>query len=285
MPAQTILFLNDKMNPAVATTSIYGASSTAAGYNTENVRDADYATAWKPNDGTADEYIQADGGSATWLGVDAETVYCAVAYDARGVDQNTIDVWVDAADNPVGTFATLRTTFTLNKTEPTVDYGSFTAGSGGRRYYRLKQLNAGRGGGTKTVKIYWFGLFRASGVYNIDTGYIADAPGQGEFVQAFNVGVMETAGGAIFTNRNASSFQSVDLTFQPATKTLWEVLRDQFHSISGPHRAFAFQYEGLRNAAKANFQIVRLHGMQWAARRNYRDVYDTTMRLRTEAWY
>lgn len=76
-----------------------------------------------------------------------------------------------------------------------------------------------------------------------------------------------------------------DVALDQATKALWEQLRDTFSGFGGPGRAFFLQYEGLRNYARANFQMVRLRDPRWASERNQRELYDkTALPLRTEGF-
>jgi len=282
MPAQTILFLGDKLHKSQSAASIYSVSSTANGFNSEMVRDTAWTGAWKPSDGTSDEYIQIDGGSAGWLGSVGETAYIAIAYDARGADQTTILVYQDVADSPVGAFVTSRATFTLDTTAPCVDYVSFPVSTGGRQYYRLTQLNAARGGGTKTVPIYAAACFSATEAYVIDTDYPGHEVGPGGMDSVSQVGIMDTAGGLTYANANGRTFQEFDLTFTSANVTLWSALRDALAAQDGPSRCFWAQYAGLRNPAKADFQMVRQVGMRWSASREYPDEYDTIIRVRSE---
>jgi hypothetical protein len=83
----------------------------------------------------------------------------------------------------------------------------------------------------------------------------------------------------------AKSRQEVELTFRPADLALWEDIRDYFHAINGQHRAFPIQFEGLKNAAKASFQLVRIAGPRWQSQRPYRDIYETSVPLVTEAYF
>src|SRR5690349_12799765 len=169
--------VGDKFHSSQTAPSVYGVSSTANGYNREAVRDTSWLQAWKASDGTGDEYIQIDGGSAGWLGTTGgDTITVAIAYDARGCDQTLIKINQDAADNPAGAFATIKGTFTVNTASPNADYLTFLLTGGGKRYYRINLFNADRGGGTKVVPIYAIAFFTSSEIYNVDTGYIGDGP-------------------------------------------------------------------------------------------------------------
>jgi hypothetical protein len=280
VPASTIFFVGDKFHNSQTAASVHSVSSTANGYNKEAVRDTSWLQAWKPSDGTGDEYLQVDGGSATWIGNALDTAYLAIAYDARGCDQNTITLFQDAADNPAGAFATLRSTFTVNKTAPTVDYLSFVISTSGRRYYRIYQKNADRGGGTKVIPIYAIAFFSAAEVYDIDANYTSDAPGPGGYSLISTVGQGQTAGGLIQTNKNGRSYQEFDVTFDKATATLFDALNANFLNWEdGPARSVWLQYEGIVNAAKADFGMVKVLGQE--SSRQYVDQNDMSLRVRT----
>lgn len=279
MPAETILFLDDQMHISKTAVTMGAASSTDGGYHASNVRDTNYATAWKPVNGTADEHPGTiDGGSTGWLG---SLAYVAIAYDARGADQNEIELRVDVSDNPAGTFATNKATFTLNKTRPTCDY-ALIASTGNKRYYRLYQLNADRGGGTIPAKVYAWTMFRESDVYNVDVTYVQDALAPGSLGLRSKVARLETAGGIGFTNRYGSTDQDFELNFDRATLAWWTALRDKFFGLDNDHRAFFLQMEGLRGDAKANFAMVRQRGGQWTSQRPFVDQYDTGIQVASE---
>jgi hypothetical protein len=283
MAAQTIFFVGDKFHFSQTSAAVHSVSSTDNGYNQEAVRDTNWLWAWKPDDGVADEYIQIDGGSAGWLGTSG-TVYCAIAYDARGADQTAIKIYEDTADAEGGTFATLKDTFTLNATAPTVEYLDFTLTASGKRYYRVTQLNADRGGGNNTVPIYSIAFFTAAEVYNIDTGYPQSPPGVGAYDFGSNVGVAPTAGGMQWSNVNGTPYQEFDINIARATSALWQAMRSQFVNWhQGNARNFWLQYDGLDNAAMADFDMVSLVGPGYGSRRVIRDLYDTRLRVRTAA--
>lgn len=280
--AETILMLGDLLHYSDTARSINGVSSTANGYNKDYVRDTSWGGAWKPSDGTSDEYIMCDGADTSWVGAFGEQATLAIAYDARGCDQNTIVLRQDTADSPVGTFTTIRSTITVNKTAPTVDFVQFLVSSGGRRYYRLLQGNADRGGGTKTIPIYAWAMFHASGVYSIDSEYTADAPSEGAYEQVSQAGMFQSVGGLHASNKNGRTYYEFDVNFARASVGLWTMIRDKLDDIGGPARCFWMQYEGLKNAAKSHFQMVRQARPRWGSTRPYVDLYDTSVRFQTE---
>lgn len=284
MPAETMLFLDDKAHAWNSAVSIYGASSTAPGYSAEAVRDTSYAAGWKPNDGTADEYIEIDGGAADWLGtVSLATIYCVIAYDARAADQTTISLLQDGSDNPAGTFSTNKGTFTLSKTGITCDYLSFTLASGGKRYYRLMQLNSARGGLTRTATILAWGMFTASGVLTIGSyagGNVS--PGRSDLLD--NVGHRLSPSGFEHVQAAARMQHDFELHIRRATKVLWTDLVNRFHVAGGGARAFYVQYEGLKNFARDDFQMARLGGLRWMSNRPMADdKFEVSVPMVTEA--
>lgn len=283
MAAETILYLDDQLHYSKSFSSIYGVSSTEAGWNKDFVRDPNWTGGWKPANGVADEQIIVDGGSAGWLGTTAgDSISCAIAYDARGCDQLTIGVYHDAADNPAGVFAQLKDTFTINTDGPTVDVVDFAIPAAGKRYVKLSQANADRGGGTKTVPIYGISFYGLAHKYNVDTGYLQDAIGPGDIDMVSQVGVMQTPAGLLYTNKNGRTFQEFDLPFSRGSAALYAVIRDEMVNLDGPNRTFYLNFDGLTNYALSNFQMVRLASSRWTTTREYRDYYDMRIRLRTE---
>lgn len=284
MPAETILFLDDRLHAWNVAASIYGVSSTAAGFHAEAVRDVDYLNGWKPNDGSADEYVQVDGGAVDWLGTTGGgTIFLVVAYDARGADQNTVTLTQDTADNPAGAFLTLLATLTLNKTGPTCDYVTFSLSSGGRRYYRLNQIVADRGGGTKTATILSWGMYKATGVLNLDTGYsgVWVSPGRSDLED--EVGTVHSPGGFVHSQAAARMRNSFELRIRRARRKLWVDLVDRIHVAGAGSRAVFVQYEGLKNHARDDFQMARIPDMKWTARRPLVDDFEISIPFRTEA--
>jgi len=279
--AQTIFFSWDRFHASGANPSVHSVSTTANGFNKENVRDTSWLGAWKPADSTNDEYLQIDGGSAGWLGTTGgDIITVAIAYDARGCDQTTIKIATDAADAAGGAFVQLKGTFTLNTAGPTVDYITISLAASGKRYYRVYQYNADRGGLTKTVPIYAIAIFTAAEVHILDTEYLSDAPGPGDYTPGAIVGVGETAGGMWQTNLNGPAYQEFDVNLDRATSTLWNVLLYQWMTWSrGPSRAVWLQYEGIVNNALANFGMVYMTGFQTT--RPLKDQYSTRLRFRT----
>lgn len=284
MGVETSLFLDDRFHSGIPSSSIRDVSTTANGYHIDNIRETDWKTAWKPNDGTVDEYVTIDGGSAGWLGGAGAFVRFVIAYDARGADQTSIIVTSDAADDPVsGTFAQVKSTFALSKLGPTVQYDETQVSSPGKRYYQLRMESASRGGGTKTVRIFAFSVYVLAGIHRIGTDD-TNATAPGSIGLDSGVGTFRSIPGLVCSNRNGSSAQSFDLPFSPLSKATWVVLRNTFFDLRGPARAFYVEFEGLRNYAQADFQMVRLDGPAWGSGRGVRDELDTTIPLRTEAW-
>lgn len=282
MPVNTILMLADQMHASKTAVSV-SASATQAGYHVDNVRDTSWAGAWKPTDGTADEYIQIDGGSAGWLGTTLnDEITVAIAYDGRGAHQTLIKVTNDAADSPVGTFLQIKATFaTVNTVGPTVDYVTLSLASGGKRYYRIAMFNSDRGGGTICPKIYAVAMFRPGDVHNLEAEYPNEAIGAGGWSSISKVSEVLTAGGIPFSNKRGSTDQALDLTFLPASSSWWTTLRDQFYALNVNGRAFWLQHTGLRNDVKADFQMVMVDGPRYASQRQIPNQFNTSIPLRT----
>lgn len=279
MAATTILMINDKLHLSVSASSILSSTSTQAGYHQDNVRDTNFANAWKPVDGASDQQIVCDGGSSGWIAAGA--FYVAIAYDARGCDQNTILLQQDSLDNPAfSNTVTTKATFTLDKRGPTVDYVAVLSNSN-KRYYRLMQANSARGGGTKTVPIYAWAMIDPTNIEDL-TNYPADAIGPGNIDMSSKVAFMWTAGGIPYTNRFGSVDQEFDLVFPRASAGLYADLRDALFGLNNNNRAFWMQLEGLRNYATPNFQMVRLRSSKWGGVRPYVDQYETLIPMMTE---
>jgi hypothetical protein len=284
MAVETRLFLDDKMHAWKPDPAMHSASSTAEG-SIENLRDTTYANWWKPNDGTSDEWVMVDGGSIGWLGTTGgATIYVAMSYDASGADQTSIGLQQDTSDNPAGAFGTNRASFTLNPFGPTDDYKTFLLTTNGKRYYRLYQFNAARGGGTRTAKIYSWSMF---------TAVVTVKPNPGASVNSFsphpanvqaNTGVVVSPGGFPFTNRLAAPQQDFHLNVKRIqTKAVWAAIVDAVQDAGCGARNFYMQFSGLKNHALDDFAMVRIQGSRWSAGRPMVDNFDITIPLVTEA--
>lgn len=282
MPAETILFLDDKAHAWQSGPSVYGVSSTAPGYSPEAVRDISYSNAWKPNDSAVDEYIQYDLGTASWLGTTGgDTIYVVVAYDSTGSDQSSFSILQDGGDNPAGTFSSLRATFNISSGGPTSDTVSFLLTGGGKRYYRLSQPNSARGGGTRTAKIFNWGFYRALGVVRIEDYQGGNtSPGASDLLDM----VGSRPGPSGFNNVQASARMrhEFEIHIRRAKKPLWTDLVNGFHLAGAGARACYAQYEGLKNIALPTFQMARVADMRWAMRRPYVDECEVSIPMRTE---
>jgi len=300
MPVDTLLFLDDYFHYTKTAVSVSALSFTAgtttpagtvtdSGYDPESARDTNLFTAWKaPDNNTFDNALQFDCGSSTYLGNAGIQLYIALAYDAQLSDQLTLSVFNDTGDSPTGTFTQNKGTFNLNTGGPTVDFIQFTMAQ--KRYWRFLMTNASRGGGTRLPKIFNIAAFPATGtnvagVYRIDgTDYPGEVSGTGELMQFSRNARMDSPNGAIFLNKNGPVGQEFDLTFEPAAVTFWKDLRTKLANLGVDGRAWYIQYEGLQNAAKADFQMVRCANPNWTSARPYQNVYRTSIRLRTESY-
>lgn len=289
MPADTIFFFNNLLHYS-NTLGLLTYSNTANGYSADNVRDPNFMTAWKPPDSeTVDEYLQWSGGSTTWLGAASDTAYVAVLYDARGADQTQFAINVDAADNPAGTFASNKASFTLDKTAIGVQWVSFSISSPAKQHYRLVQANtSGRGSGTgktKTAKVYGWLMFDKDTVYAMASAFSADAVGPHEFGVLDRVGLEHTGIGATVSNTFAASGQSFDVSFMPASKTLYETIRDKLMPQGGAAQPNLMQHEGIRNPSQANVHLCRLAQDRWGGHKPFLDLHEMSLPFITEAWF
>jgi len=279
VPSETILLLYDQLH-ITNTTPVVTASSTANGYNLSASRRPSWASAWKPADGTADEYLMVDGGSAGWLGTTGgTTIYYAVAVDARLCDQGQIQISQDTASG--GTFATKRAGFVLDKRGPTVHYGTFPLSTSGRQFYRIEQNNALRNAGTKTCRVFGWSFYRPADVVRIgiDNG---DMTAPTKLAGQDAVGTFRALSGHVSTNRNGGSSQRFELRFSPGDRVLWQQLLTYFLTVGGAARPFYVVFEGLRNLAVDGVQLCRLDADRWDASRVVKDEYDMTLPLVTE---
>jgi hypothetical protein len=280
---ETILYLDDRLHESVTTTTL-AASSVANGFSKDAVRRTDWKTAWKPSDGAGDEYLEANGGSQTWLGsTGGDDIAVALAYDARGCDQDEIQLVRESAEGS-GIWTSSPLAFTINKSGPTVDIQTFNLSSGGRTKYRLYQYASGRSGAaTKTCRIFGWSMYAVAGYHTIGTDD-SNATGAGGLRLVAHTGIFRALTGQVATNQNAAASQAFDLPFQPGTETLFEKLRDEFFARGGPGRAFYIQFQGLENPAKANVGMVRLDGRSYGGSRSVRDEYDIGIPLKTEVF-
>jgi hypothetical protein len=278
--------MDDQMH--ISKTAVSVTSSTSdPGYHPDNVRDTNYSTAWKGVDQTVNAvYVQVDGGVDTWLGGIGAVVYCVVAYDSRNNEQDIIRLLHDTADNPAMSSTAEDCNFTLvkNGSGPVVQWASFSGVQ--KRYYRLNMPGGERSepSGSKVPRIYAWAMYKPAGVKNIDTSFSQDALAPGALSMRSKVAKLETAGGAIFTNRYGSTDQDFELNFDRATVGLWTAIRDQLYALNNDHRAFFLQMEGLRSDGTANSAMVRQKGGQWTSQRPFVDQYDTSIQMTTEPW-
>lgn len=286
MAVEAILFMDDKFHSSNTTAEVDGyTGSNENGYAGDNVREVEFGTAWKPADDSSDHAIRLDFNNTTTLGTAGTTGYCCIAYDARVAEQNTILLQYDSADSSGFAGATTLSTFTLNKARPSCQFASFTIPTPAKRYYRLLERNADRAGGTKTVKIFNWGMFAGAGGFRIGTDYGLDTTGPGDLDHVSDVQAILTEAQCRFTNRMGFPKQEVELSFRPASLALWEALRDKVYGLDGPRRAFYAQFDGLRNPAQQDFFMVRMVGERATGSRNDRDQYEVTVLLETEVCF
>lgn len=291
MAAETYLLLTNQLltrnNPSVVISAGASAGSvTDNGYNEQCIVKPNFATSWKAPNGTNDNYIAINGGSAGWLGTTAgDRVFFALAYDARGSHQNTITLNSDSTDNPAGTFTQVKATITTVKTAPCVFIASFLLPAGGKQYYRIQLTNANRSGGTILPKLYYAGMYRVSAgddaLRLMTDRNQPTAPGMLE--QFGRNGVVEASSMEVYSNKNGSPGQTVEVALKPSRETVWTILRDALYGMNVAQEAFFVQFEGLKNADTANCGLVRVASNKWGSTRQYDAEYDTILYLNTEA--
>jgi hypothetical protein len=287
MAVDLVLFLDDR-NHITVSTSTFTASSTAASYAIDNAREADLVRAWKPDNSAAtNEHLTVDGGSTTWVGAGLAKAYCAISYDARGANQTAIELMTDSGDSAGGSFLQSKLTFSsLNTSEVSCAWGSFTISSTAKRYYRLWQFAvSGRSAGNEvTAKVLSWAMFSATGAIELSLSHPSVAVSPYLIRQNSRVGSVRTAGGVQLTNVYARTGQRFTVVFNSATVALWEELRDRIRAVEGMNRALYIQKEGLSNGGTSNFFMCRLVGADWVASRRNVGSYEVEMEFETEPW-
>lgn len=284
MAVEAMLFLDDRIHSSVPTTVFASDSGVEVGYCRDNVRDADFGIAWKPDDGTVDETLWIDGGSTTWLGSVGETVYSCIGFDCRHYDGTNIEIRYSPADD--FSSATGIATFAIDKTAPGSSWVSFTIPSNSnglpKRYYQLLQRGSQRSPGLdRTARVYSWAMFKSAGVFRMGSNYAADTTAPGGLHQFHQVQEITTQKRSRFTNTIARPQQEFDLTFRPASLTLWQDLRDAVYGLDGPKRAFFAQFDGLRNPAQQDFAMVMMVRERVETFHRQADQYDVTITLVT----
>lgn len=292
MAVETFFFFDDLVHYSNTALSIAAGASAGSAtdpngdYDDQYPRDTNLFRSWKPPDGTADNWLQVDGGSTTWIGATPGlTQYWIIAYDARGADQTNMTIQQDTADNPAGSFTTQRSLISFQTAAPGIVVVSFPISSPTKRYYRLLQANANRGGGTKTAKIMGVSAFAAATVARVQTDY-KEATGPGEIQAIAKVGAAESRGGFMVTNKWGSSVQEVELNFNPLLPALWTLLRDKFMDL-GRSRSFYLQMCGLQNAhdsvTNTEAALCRVT-KDFSTDRKYADNYSASIKVVTESF-
>lgn len=276
MSVDLIMFcdnLCDESVPGIITT----ASSEASGYPVDAARSSELMTGWKPEDGSSDEYREDDFGDATFLGAVSATAYVAIAYDARGADQTTIQLR-GSNDGSDGTL--ISSAFTLVTDRVAVAWFSFTIGTQ-YRYYRLKQPVADRGGNTKTAIVNYWGLFKPTGIIYPATGYTTDSEAQYEINQSNRVGIAKTCGGLSLGNKWAESGQEFTVRFDPATDALFSAIQTL---VPGPERAIFMQKSGIVNSGTAESFLCRATNVYVMGSKQFVGQTQVQMSFETEVW-
>lgn len=264
------------------------ASTVANGYAIDNAREADLQLAWKPADSAStDEWLKVDGGSVGWMGSPAATAYFAVAYDARGSNQDFITLQTHSLDDGTFVGGSLENAFApvaLNKTGVICWYTAFAVHNPVRRYYRLIQKGTDRSGGSVTAKILSWAMFQPSDVTFMGIDFPAQSEGEYDLDPVYRTALLRGGGGMIYSNSFASPGESFRTTFKQGKDALYQKVRDQFSAIGGPARAIYVQKEGLSNPVLGSFFMCRLDAEWWKSHRRYRNQSDLSIPMVTESW-
>jgi len=285
MAVEAYLFMDDQFHSSNTTAEVDGyTGSNENGWAGENVREAEFGTGWKPANDTSDHAIRLDFNNTTTLGAAGTTAYVAIAYDARLAEQTTIWLQYDSADSSGFAGATLAVAFTVDTTRPLCQWSSFTVPTPAKRYWRLMERNADRGGGTRTIPIFNWAMYSAAGVYRIGTDYATDTTGPGALNQVHQIQAVMGATNVRHTNMIARPQQEFEITFRPASLALWQDLRDAVYDLDGPKRAFYVRFAGLRNPVQ-EFFMVRMVNERVSTFHKQADQYDVTINLVTEVCF
>jgi hypothetical protein len=282
---ETILFLDDRLHATISTAEIEAVSSTHKG-NMHNVRDANLLTYWKPNnDLVSNANIRADFTSGDNIATASQEMYMAVAYDPRNIDQTTIILQYDSADDPSFSGATGAATLVIDTTDqyPTCQWTSFSMPSPSKRYWRLMQRFADRSGAGRTIPIFYWGVYGPSDLTNLDTDGRKQGPGAGGHGFLGSAGVLHGPAGLANATSPGYPRQTFDVTLR-TDSSHFETIRDGLLTGDLMHRGFFVQYEGLRNEAQANFNLCRVNHARFEALRGYMTSYELTIPFVTEAF-
>jgi hypothetical protein len=284
-----IFFNRNKIHISNTTASLT-ASSTASGYAIDNAREDSLSSGWKPSNSSSDEWLKVDFGNTTSMGPQGFTAYCCVSYDARGADQSTIHLQYDSADSSSFSSPVDLDHFTLFKLSfqgVNHDYFAFTVPTAAKRYYRLIQKNADRGGGTKTATILYWGMFSRANSLVFPTDFPKDTLGRYRITNQFRCGVARTAGDVPVINEYAKIGTTIAMEWDHSTESFWNTLRTAWVTNSdaeAPLQAVYLQAQGLYNLALANFSLVRFTSPNWSAVLDLNDLYTITLEFETEPW-
>lgn len=270
--ADTILFWNNKLHSSQLT-RVITASSIAQGFAVENVREADLVSAWKPNDSASTtEWLKADGATTGWLGAGPALCFAAIAYDARGSNQNVLTLQTDSVDDGAfGGTLTPQWTHTMDKTALGQAFVAFTCPN--KRWFRLTQLGTDRSGGSVTAKIHYWGMYALTDITQLATDFPGDSEAAYGMRPIFRVSREQTVGDVSMLNQYASHGMDFDISLDPVSDAMWQVIRDQLYSIGGPLTALFIQKEGIKNPAQASFALSRMVEQKWTSERRFLGSY------------
>lgn len=259
------------------------ASSTASGYNKDNVRDPNLFTGWKASDSTTDEYLQFELDTALTNG---GTYYWGMAVDQRlttGGDRSAASI--RGATSAGGAYTTLGTcTHSVGNSNGLicVGVGSFVAGAA---YTHIRFVMNYSGSGTdKAPVLLYVGLVGTSFILDVTNTLIL--PTQRGLHT--NVAVVRAVSMAHLTNRSATMQQEMEFILKAVPASDMLSLRIFFSRLGGGARClFA---SGLDDVTMYNSGVaagdcaIRIDGTKVSAVRTLRDLHDVQIPFVTEPY-
>ena len=285
--AQTLLFLSNQLSSKISSAEIEAVAAGTESGNMHFIRDANFVTWWKPpNDLVNNHSIRADFQDGNLIGAAGETCYWGIAYDPRNIDQTTIILQYDSADNPSFSGATSYVIISSGHSSgyqyPTCQWQPFVMPTPAKRYWRVQQRISDRAGSGRTIKLFYWAMCGPNHIVDIDAGSYGPGLSRSGLLGS---GQMSVGPGSVMSFNNPSiSQQTFDITVTPSNTSMFNKIRDGLYNGDLLERAFFVQYEGLRNEAETNFFLCRIDRSQWDALKNVDDTYEITLPLITEAF-
>lgn len=240
--------------------SAVSATSTANGYNPENIRDPNLFTGWRPAASAITEYLQFN--LTTPL---SGNYYYGLAYDMRHlVSGDRAQILIKASTSSGSGYSTL---FTLNYTiganfyrEMNVFIGS--AGMAGEQYLRYECTYSGSGTDEGPILLY-AGVTDSSGLLDYQTPIDGNAPTPGAVGMKTNVPIRRTVSGAYLINRVAMPQEKFEYLLKPADSNHYDKIARMFTRYGAAQRCMFAQIDNVVSFFNAPTCVVRLDGDAW----------------------